>query len=37
MSDISDMTMEMLKRLERDLDQLSETNLIRVSFIASLS
>ncbi len=37
MSDISDMTMEMLKRLERDLDQLSETDLIRVSFIARLS
>ena len=32
MSDMSDMTIEMLKRLERTVDQLSETDLIRVSF-----
>jgi hypothetical protein len=36
MSDMSDMTIEMLKRLERTLDQLSETDLIRVSYYACL-
>jgi hypothetical protein len=37
MSDMSDMTIEMLKRLERTLDQLSETDLIRVSLLPLFS
>ena len=36
MSDMSDMTIEMLKRLERTLDQLSETDLIRVRTLSEL-
>ena len=34
MSDMSDMTIEMLKRLERTVDELSETDLIRVRLIS---